>query len=420
MGARTRRAINAAAVSAAAALTLSACTGTEGGDADQAGENAVTLWMYPVIADPTASNEYWDGVVERFNEVHGDIDFNVELQPWDGRLERVSTAFASGGGPDLVLLTPEQVVQFASDDSLLPVNDLVEDGIESFNENAIESVTIGGDAYAVPIYQTVLAPAYNTKLLDDLGLEAPTTWDDIREIAPTVVDAGYNLMDYGGAPDAPMNITFFPFLWQAGGHVFSEDGTEIVLDSPEAISALELLVELYNMNALPADTPTTKFELEGRPFWAEQAVMHYGLDLSQIEQSAEILGEQNVAAGLPLTDKEQATYGVPGLIAASGTADDPDAVGTVLSFLASPDEQARLYEASGFFPARSDAEIELSSQYAEVLYEASQYALPGEINVMSPQVQGVLGPKIQAALLGDLTPEEALTQAADEARALLD
>lgn len=397
---------------------LAACGGgSDGAGGDDGG--SVTLWMYPVIADPTASSDYWDGVVERF-EADSDIDLNIELQPWDGRLERVSTALASGSGPDIVLLTPEQVNQFAGADSVLPVDDLLDDGVEPFNENAINSVTVDGEAFAVPIYQTVLAPAYNTALLDELGLEIPTTWDDIRAIAPTVVEAGYTVFDFAGSPDAALNVTFFPFLWQAGGNVFSEDGTEIVVDSPEAISALEFLVELNDMGALAPDTPTVNHELEGRPFWLGEAIMHYGLDLSQIRQSAEILGEENVAAGLPLTGQEQATYGVPGLLAVSHAAQDPEAVGTVLSFLASPDEQVSLSAASGFFPARSDAEVEPTDEYAEVLGEATEFAIPGEIHVQSPQVQSQLGPQIQAALLGQATPSEAFTQAADQARNLLD
>ncbi|WP_193312960.1 ABC transporter substrate-binding protein [Georgenia subflava] len=405
---------------AAAALVLAACGGASGGDATAGGGEeggSVTLWMYPVIADPTASTEYWDGVVDRFTEAHSDIDFTVELQPWDGRLERVTTALASGSGPDIVLLTPEQVNQFAEAGSVQPVNDLLEDGVEPFNENATGSVTVDGETFAVPIYQTVLAPAYNTALLDELGLEIPTTWDDVREIAPEVVDAGYSVFDFGASPDAALNVTFFPFLWQAGGNVFTRDGSDIAIDSPEAIEALEFLVDLHEMGALAPDTPTVGHELEGRPFWLGDAIMHYGLDLSQVRQSAEILGEDNVVAGMPLTGEEQATYGVPGLLAVSHAAEDTEAVGTVLSFLSSPEEQVQLSDASGFFPARADAEVEHADEYAEVLFEASKVAVPGEIHPESPQVQSLLGPKIQAAFLGQLTPEEAFTQAAEEARA---
>lgn len=397
-------------------LTLLAGCGANGAGSD---DGSVTLWMYPVIADQTAGQTYWDDIEKDFERRHSGLDLNIEMQPWESRLEKVSTALASGTGPDIVLLTPEQIHQFHEDDTLRPVDDLLDEGIKPFDEAAVDSVTIDGELYAAPIYRTVLTTGYNRKVLEDAGIDPPKTWDDILEAAPALKEKGYYAFDYAGSPDEAMNVTFFPLLWQAGGRVFSDDGEKILLDSPEAVAAVQFLVDLKKAGVLPPDAPSIKRDLEGRPFQQGKAALEYNLDLTQAREQAEHIGKRNFEIGMPLTGEKQVTYGISGLLAVSHAVSDEKATGTALSYLASADVQSSLAAASGFFPARDDAKLP-QGDYAEEMARALEYVFPGEIHPLSPQVQKVIGPQVQAALLGEKSPEQAMADAAEEARALVE
>ena len=81
-------------------------------------------------------------------------------------------------------------------------------------------------------------------------------------------------MDYAGTTEQTLNLSFYPFLWQAGGSVFTEDGTDIAFDSQEGISALEFLVDLKKAGGLPADAATASIAVEGSPWAAGKVDIH--------------------------------------------------------------------------------------------------------------------------------------------------
>ena len=69
-----------------AALTLTAC-GSAGSATSDGGTAAgkVTLWMYPVIKDETASKKFWQDTEAGFEKANPGIDLTIELQTFDKR-----------------------------------------------------------------------------------------------------------------------------------------------------------------------------------------------------------------------------------------------------------------------------------------------------------------------------------------------
>lgn len=413
---RKRFAITAAAM--ASALALTGCSG--GGD-DGAGEQStVTVWMYPVIPDENASLEYWTGVEEDFEAEHSDIDLVVELQPWDNRDEKIATAIASGTGPDLVLLTADQTLNYYSTGGLKPVDDVVADDIDAFYPSAIDAVTFDDELYGVPLYQTSTTAVYNTALFEAAGIsELPTTWDDVLDAAPALAKNGVAVMDYSGSPNMTLNLSFYPLLWQAGGSVFTEDGTDIAFDSPEGVAALQFLLDLQAMGGLPADAAVKANDVETGPLGLGTAAFGYALTLAETETMMTAVGAENVAVELPLTGEEQITFGTPGVLALTTINEDEEAANTVAAYLSSPDVAGALQTASGTYPARTDISVSNDDELTTQFLEALEFAKPGEIEPNARQVMAALVPHLQAALQGQKTAEQALDDAAAEARDLI-
>lgn len=412
-----------AAIAAVAAVTLAACGGSsddDGGDGGGSGEasGTVTLWMNPVIADQDASIEFWEGVEADFEAEHSEIDLVIEQQPWEGKDEKIATAIASGKGPDIVLLTPDQTQQYQITGGLKPVDDAVEDDRDAFLPAALDAVTFEDELYGVPIYHTSTTTIYNKPLFDAAGVELPETWDDIKAAAPALAASGVAVMDYGAKADTTLNLSFYPLLWQAGGSVFTEDGTDVAFDGSEGVEALQFLLDLQAMGGLPADAATKNNAVDGGALGTGTAAMGATNTAADLATMQAAFGPESIVVGAPLKDKEQATFGIPGMLALTSINENEAAANEVLRYISSPEVGEALNAAAGTFPARTDVPAPADEALAPFV-EALEFARPGEVHPQARQVMTALAAHLQAALLGDKTAEQALDDAAAEARDLL-
>ncbi|MFI8425845.1 ABC transporter substrate-binding protein [Streptomyces sp. NPDC085479] len=406
-----------AALAAAVMVAATACSGSGAAD----GKSDVTMWMYPVIKGEAKSKKYWAETEAAFEKAHPDVDLSIQLQTFDKRDAQISAALAAGSGPDLVLITPDQAATYHKLRGLLPVDEAVTEDRALFDPETLEAATFDGELYGVPVFQNIYTTAYNTKIFADAGLELPKTWDDVLKAAPVLAKKGIAVMDYAGSTEQTLNLSFYPLLWQAGGKVFTEDGKDIAFDSPEGVSALRFLVDLKKQGGLPAEAATDGPAVEGAPIAKGEVAMRAVTFLPEVKQMRAALGERNVALGLPLKGKVQATYGNPGLLALTSINKDEnrDAAYKVLSYLGSARSQESLNAEAANFPTRTDAKAPGSGPDFRTLGATLRYTNPGEPSPAARQVMASLAPYIQAALGGDLSAEEALKKAAEEARAVL-
>ncbi|MEU7569607.1 sugar ABC transporter substrate-binding protein [Streptomyces fradiae] len=409
-----KRATTPLALLAAAAL-LAGCGG-DGGN----GPNDVTVWMYPVIADPKANSAYWERIEKDFEAATPGTTVTIEEQPWENRDEKLATAFGSGKGPDVVLLNPDQVPQYLAGGALQPVDKAVEGIKESFLPNALDALTHDGRLYAVPIYHTVTTTLYNKRLLDRAGIDKPpATWDEVRAAAPKLKAAGVATLDYSASNEATLNLNFYPLLWQAGGSVFTEDGRKAAFNGPEGVAALTFVTDLYKAGAVPKSALTNTNIFADHPMGEQQVAMAFSSTAADADLARRTWGAENVVVGKPLRDAEQVSFGVPGGLGLSAKARNTAGAQKFLSYMAAPERIRSLGEASGFLSPRTDVTVPSDAPYAKQFQEALPYAYPGEPSPVARQVMSLLAPEIQAALTGRKSPQEALDAAAAQADDLL-
>lgn len=408
-----------ATVGLAAAMTaITACSG--GSDSGSGGE--VTLWMYPVIRDEAKGKDFWQQVEADFEATHDDIDLTIELQSFDQRDAQISAALAAGSGPDLVMITPDQLSTYHAVNGLLPVTDAIAGERDAFMAPGLEVATYDGELYGVPLFQNASTTSYNTAIFDQYGIEElPTTWVQILEHAPTLAKDGIAILDYGGNPEVTLNVTFYPILWQAGGSLFTEDGSDVAFDSPRGVEALEFLVELQELGALPPDAATRSNAVEGSPLAEGKVAVRHQTSLTELDQMRAAIGEEHVVLGEPLTGTEQVSFANPGMLSltAINSESNRDAAYQVTSYLTSADLQAQLNEASGTFPTRTDVPAPGEGPDYEAMTKALEFAHPGEPHPQARPVMAILAPYLQSALQGDMSAADALATAAGEARDLL-
>ena len=179
-------------------------------------------------------------------------DVEVKLAEGDLDLQQFLSAVAAGDPPDLVYANRDQIGSLAARGAILPLEDCIEgEGIDTgmFVEAALDQVTLDGDVYGIPEFNTVQLTMANADLLSAAGLTIEdvngSNWEDLSAAneALTVSDGG-RLSVIGFDSKLP---EFLPLWAKANGaDLISEDGTTAQLDSPEVVEALEWAVSIYD------------------------------------------------------------------------------------------------------------------------------------------------------------------------------
>lgn len=399
---------------AGVALALAGCGG--GPAKAVVGKQTVSMWMYPVIAGQAQNNAFWSKLAGAFERQHPNITVNVSEQTWASRQEAVSASLASGKPPDLMLMIPDQIPQYAAQGSLQPLNGLVSGQTSKFLPSTINGLSYGDRLYAIPLYQDVGTVVYNKKLFAEAGItKMPETWSEMRTDAPLLAARGIPLLDYAGSPAQTLNLTYYQFLWQAGGSVFSKNGKQVVIDSKQGVSALSFLVDLEKEHAMPPDAATNGSQPGLSPFEQGKAAMTFGIDLQTAEQIAGYIGRQNVVIGSPLTDKRQVTFGNPGGLVLTKDAAHAAGAKLFLQYLMEPKVEAQISQATGYFAPRKDVAIQSKDPWVKSFSEALPYAYAGDQNIEARKVMAVVADSVQSALLNKQSPKQALEQATQQA-----
>ncbi|NUK12888.1 sugar ABC transporter substrate-binding protein [Streptomyces lunaelactis] len=399
------------------AASLSACEESNGGS----NSKKVTVWMYPVIADPKAGAAYWDGIEKAFEKAQPGTSLTIEQQPWENRDQKIATAFGGGKGPDVVLLTPDQIPQFSASGAIGPVDGALKESIGKFLPATTDAMKQNGRIYGAPIYQTVTTTIYNKRLLAAAGITTPpATWDEIKAAAPKLKQNGVALLDYSASNEASLNLNFYPLLWQAGGSVFQKDGKKVAFNAPEGVEALTFLTDLYKAGSVPKSSMTNTNLLADQALGKQQAAMGYSVVLSDADLAAKTWGPENVLVGGPLRGPaKEVAFGIPGALSVNAKSKNTAGAENFLAFMTQPQQIKSLGRASGYFSPRTDVTVPSESPYAKQYQAALANVFPGEPNPAARQLMGLLAPEVQAALTGKKSPKEALDAAAKAADDLL-
>lgn len=212
-----------AALAAATALLVSACSG--GGTDDPAADGPVelTFWTW-------APN--MDKVVDLWNEQNPDIQVTVNKQDGgDPAVTKLLTAIKGGSGaPDVMQAEYQKIPTLVSADALADVSGEIGDDVAGqFPEGVWNAVTLGSDAvYAIPQDSGPMQFYYRADVFEELGLEVPTTWDEYAQVAEAIHTADPSR--YLGTFSAADAGWFTGLAQQAGASWWGIDGEAWAVD----------------------------------------------------------------------------------------------------------------------------------------------------------------------------------------------
>ncbi|HWI30063.1 MAG TPA: extracellular solute-binding protein [Microbacterium sp.] len=199
-------------VATAAALTIAGCTPAGAGSSSGDGET-ITVWHYYSLENQVAM---LDEFKSTFEASHEGVTVENVYVPQDQLNSKLVGAVGTQTGPDIVVFDGYSATTLIGGGALAPITSQWEafDDASEIAEGAVTSVE--GEIYSVQGYVNLLGLIYNKTILDELGLEPPTSIDELETDMAAAKAAGYQGITLAGQPDVQGAFQAYPWLTAAG------------------------------------------------------------------------------------------------------------------------------------------------------------------------------------------------------------
>ncbi|HYH29828.1 MAG TPA: extracellular solute-binding protein [Pseudonocardia sp.] len=385
--------LRATAVALAAALAVTACGAGSRVPAQSAAEVACD---FPAPPEPVTVNvlAYNSSAIDPFtNTMVKSCSKNgvtVSHEPIDfaGQVQKTTATLAGDTGTYEIIETYGFVVpQYASEQKLQPLDDLVaqfeqEYALDEINADMRQALSYDGTLYGLPMQAQMYVMAYRKDVFDQLGLQPPATFAELRDVAATIQQAGEIQHPIAMPLLASSDIAtaYDAALGSLGVDYVDTETMRPNFDRPEAAQAFEELRSLLpymDPQVTTFDQPRVQQQMYNGT--AAIAIMFSGRMNDLTEPSNSRFAEQFAFAPPPSVAGGDTLYNVLSVdgwsIPANATV-DPAMLFEMIASSVSPDASRAALPAA--YPAREGIVTPESSAYAAAAQESIGKAPPAE------------------------------------------
>lgn len=197
---------------------------------------------------------------------------------------------AAGTSPDMVLgvgySTPFNLAIRGAAKNLLEYSDFLEHYNKEYNIEALVPVTYGNGVYGAIETQNFQVLFYRKDILNSLGLDVPETWDDIKEMMPTLLRHSMNIYMPLSSSSAYKGMAVTgPFLYQNNAAFYSENGISTEITSDAAMKAFKEMTNIYKIYGAEKAVPSfyNSFRYGDIPIGIDGFSMYLTLELAAPE-----------------------------------------------------------------------------------------------------------------------------------------
>jgi multiple sugar transport system substrate-binding protein len=234
----------------------------------------VVVYAHPPC--PPDLMRYFEEAFADFRQSHPNIDLQV-LHITGNYEDKIKVMFAGKVAPDVIFMYPTALPAWVDLGALRPLNDLLGTNAADYFSAGVQTFSYRGKIYGLPKDASAEILFYNPVLFRKHGLAMPAadwTWQDMLRAAKIITQD----TDGDGRTDVygMQQPDWQPLVRQNGGRVISEDGSRCLLDSPEAIAALEFWVSLRQEHKV-VPTPEVSMDMS---VWRMFALQRTGMFVS--------------------------------------------------------------------------------------------------------------------------------------------
>ena len=373
----------------------------------------------------------WAESAAEFTELTG-IDVVFTNDPLGGLREKIVTeSIGNPGSWDVTIYFETWGPSLQN--FLTPLSEFSGDwepSIDDYPSATISMATLDGNLYGLPSRSHVMMLYYRQDVLDELGLEVPTTFDEVTAVAAAITEADNDMygitMNWAKQGGGISLIPWTNVLRAGGGDQFDADFNPI-FNNEAGIAATQWYADL--LNYAPPGAPTYNEGDMRTSFASGEAAM--GLAWSwayEIFQNPEFATEEVIAntgytAIIPGADGPSTPVAMTWPTGISNSSNNPGAALEWIKWMTNGDlDQASVASGSTVVANRlptfmSDGANEAWSGFSMVMGEAFDTATPLPIYAEFPEVSDILETALSDIASGADVAEtlNAAAEAANEA-----
>lgn len=424
MNTSRRRTIAAAAVVASFSLVLAGCGAGSRTSSETAaevecdyeapsGETEVNVLAY----NSSSVDPYTNAMVNSCSK--GDVTLNHGPIDFAGQVQKTTATLAGETGTYDIIETYSFVIpQLAAEGKLEPLDGFVEEygeeyGLDAINENMSGAMTYDGKLYGLPMQAQMLVMAYRQDVFEELGIEPPTTFAEMRDAATMIQEQGE--IEYPIAlpllASADIVTAYDAALGSLGVDLVDADAMTPNLDSPESAQALEELISLkpfMDPQVTTFDQPAVQQQMYNGS--AAMSIMFSGRmnDLT-LESNSQFAADMAFAAP-PSVDGGEALYNTVSVDGWSIPANAKNDKAMLFEMIASSvSEEASKASLPAAYPARDGMVTESSMPFATAANESIAKVPPSEPYPWTAEISNAITPIVADVVIGN-TPVAQGTQ----------
>lgn len=342
--------------SAEAAEGTSTEASTDTAEASTDGKTTITFWHY---MSEDKEGQFVNAAVDEFNNSQDEIYVEAQYLPREELMKQYTIGVVSGDLPDVGMVDNPDHNSYASMGVFEDITDLYENsGDQHFLEGSIGSCYYDGKLYGVPWGNNCLGLFYNKKLLDEAGLEVPTTWSELEEACEKLTTSDCYGLAISAIGNEEGTFQYMPWLLSAGGSVY-DLGSDA---SKESMSYLKELIDKGYVNSECVNW--TQADAEKQFASGQAAMMINGpWQFSGLEQDAPDL--EYGCAQVPKADDGDYASILGGENIGICTGGNKDAAWKFISWITSKEKSAEICKSIGRLSPRDD--VDSDSLYADDL-----------------------------------------------------
>lgn len=372
----------------------------------------------------TAQEEAITNQLAAFSELYPDITVEPQIVPWADYWTQLQTGVAGGQIFDVFWINSANLPVYASADTLLPIDPLIESGAidpGNFPDPLVAMYGWDGAQYGIPRDFDTIALFYNKDLFDAAGVAYPDDtwdWETFRATAEQLTDEGAGI--WGAGMQTSWQENYYNFIFQNEGRLLNDDLTASLVGEPAACEAFEYLTGFFTDNLTPSIAIQQSNPVADTLFPAGQVAMMTG---GSFRAGTYAGADANIdVAPLP-QGKVRAcvTHGLANVIW-SGT-ESPEAALALVNFLAGEEAERILGESGATIPAMQGMQDNWLSANPDMNLQVFIDALDYAQKVPDPPVGFEWQVAIQEVVVegwsGNIPPDQICVQAAEAADAAL-
>lgn len=396
----------AAALAALTVVSVAACSG---GSGSASGSDANTLTeMDYYNTDPGLSA--LPKLLQTCGKANG-VTIKRQIVP-DLRTKLLQLA-GSHGVPDLVLLDNPDLQQLVATGALA---DLSTAGVstDGIYPNILAAGKYKGQLYGLAPGVNALALFYNTKLFAAANLRPPMTWSELTAGAAKLTTGAQHGIGFAAPATEEGSFQFESFFLTAGADLST-------LNSPQAVSALQLLDNLVKSGSAPKDVLSwTQANVEEQFANGSVAMMVNGP--WQLPELAKANMTDFGIVPIPVPDAGGTSSGaLGGEVWAAGNNGKTAKAAAVIKCMTSTENSLSWSKLVDYVPANQAAAAQLAASDPQMKTFVDEIGgakgRTAELGANYPKYSQALWTAVQSVLAGQSTPQAALDQAQHQASA---